>query len=106
MRERKLPPSRRSTELWVVCQSSDAAFHCMMSPGVFQARQTSAMGALARASMVIFTESSGSGDDARCREQCLYGRRCHKCRAFRRIGDHPGADWVTFCNAAAACHEV
>ena len=28
------PPSRKSTVAWVVCQSSDAVFHCSMSFGV------------------------------------------------------------------------
>jgi hypothetical protein len=34
MREEKAPPSRKSTEAAVVCQSSDAAFHCLISAGV------------------------------------------------------------------------
>jgi len=34
MREENLPPSRRSTEAAVVCQSSDAAFHALISSGV------------------------------------------------------------------------
>ena len=34
IREENLPPSRRSTEAAVVCQSSDAAFHFLMSSGV------------------------------------------------------------------------
>ena len=34
IRELKAPPSRKSTVAAVVCQSSDAAFHCLMSAGV------------------------------------------------------------------------
>ena len=34
MREENAPPSRRSTVAFVVCQSGDAAFHCVMSSGV------------------------------------------------------------------------
>lgn len=34
MREENRPPGRRSTVDAVVCQSSDAACHCMMSAGV------------------------------------------------------------------------
>src|SRR5689334_690834 len=45
MREEKAPPSRRSTVALVVCQSSDAAFHFIMSAGVVYARQTCSMGA-------------------------------------------------------------
>ncbi len=45
MRDEKAPPTRKSTADLVVCQSSDAAFHCLMSPGVFQARHTCSIGA-------------------------------------------------------------
>ena len=38
----------------VVCQSSDAAFHCLMSSGVVHARQTSSIGAATVVSTVIF----------------------------------------------------
>src|SRR5918995_3689501 len=55
MRALNLPPSRRSTSLSVVCQSSWAAFHCLMSSGLFQASQTLAIGALTAVSTVIFT---------------------------------------------------
>jgi hypothetical protein len=34
MRDEKAPPTRKSTVDWVVCQSSDAAFHWTMSAGV------------------------------------------------------------------------
>jgi len=34
MREEKAPPTRKSTAAVVVCQSSDAAFHCLMLSGV------------------------------------------------------------------------
>jgi hypothetical protein len=34
MREENFPPSRKSTVAVVVRQSSDAAFHCLMSAGV------------------------------------------------------------------------
>ena len=34
LRDENVPPSRRSTEAEVVCQSSEAAFHCLMSSGV------------------------------------------------------------------------
>lgn len=34
MREENAPPSRRSTLAAVVCQSAEAAFHCLISPGV------------------------------------------------------------------------
>src|SRR5437879_9004203 len=54
MRDEKEPPARRSTDALVVCQSSDAVFHCLMSSGVVQARQTSSTGALTIVSMVIF----------------------------------------------------
>src|SRR5688572_2441895 len=54
MRAENLPPSRRSTVLAVVCQSSEAAFHCLTSSGAFQAAQTAFRSALTRASTVIF----------------------------------------------------
>jgi len=54
MREENAPPSRKSTVAAVVCQSSDAAFHCLMSSGVVQARQTYSMGAATVVSTVIF----------------------------------------------------
>jgi hypothetical protein len=38
-----------------VCQSSDAEFHCLMSSGVFQPRQTCSMGAEILVSTVIST---------------------------------------------------
>jgi hypothetical protein len=34
MREEKTPPTRKSTVAAGVCQSSEAAFHCLMSSGV------------------------------------------------------------------------
>lgn len=37
-----------------MCQSSDAAFHCLMSSGVVQARQTFSMGAATVVSMLMF----------------------------------------------------
>jgi hypothetical protein len=40
MREENLPPSRKSTAALVVCQSAEAAFHCLMSAGVVYALQT------------------------------------------------------------------
>src|SRR5262245_23795621 len=58
MRALNVPPSRRSTQLLVVCQSSWGAFHCRMSDGVFQAAQTSLKGALTAVSTVIFTIAS------------------------------------------------
>src|SRR5688572_17732810 len=54
MRELNLPPSRRSTVLCVVCQSSEAEFHCWMSAGLFQAFQTWLSFALTVLSTVIF----------------------------------------------------
>ncbi len=33
MREENWPPTRRSTVAAVVCQSSDAAFHCLIASG-------------------------------------------------------------------------
>jgi hypothetical protein len=35
MRDEKAPPARKSTLDFVVCQSSDAEFHSLMSSGVF-----------------------------------------------------------------------
>src|SRR5690606_27576331 len=58
MRERKVPPSRRSTVLSVVCQSSDAAFHCLMSAGLLCASQTCCSGAFTMVSTVIFISHS------------------------------------------------
>src|SRR5690606_441245 len=55
--DEKAPPTRRSTVAAVVCQSSDAAFHCLMSSGVVYARHTSSTGAAMRASTVIFNAS-------------------------------------------------
>jgi len=54
MRDEKAPATRKSTSDFVVCQSSDAEFHCLMSSGVFQARQTCSMGAEILVSTVIF----------------------------------------------------
>src|SRR6266853_6535711 len=54
MRDEKAPPTRKSTVAPVVCQSSDAAFHCLISSGVVQARQTSSIGAAILVSTVIF----------------------------------------------------
>src|SRR3954451_3217451 len=68
------PPTRRSTAAAVVCQSSDAAFHCLMSSGVVHARQTSSTGAATVVSTVIcmaflssfrFRGSTHSSNDAR-----------------------------------------
>lgn len=49
------PPSRRSTVLWVVCQSAEAAFHCLISSVLLQASQTLLRSAFTRVSMAIFT---------------------------------------------------
>src|SRR3954453_3928484 len=57
MRDENVPPTGRSTAAAVVCQSSDAAFHCLMSSGVVHARQTSSIGAATVASTVIFMGS-------------------------------------------------
>src|SRR5215217_975902 len=54
MRDENWPPTRRSTVEAVVCQSSDAAFHRLMSSGVVHARQTSSTGAATVVSTVIF----------------------------------------------------
>ena len=54
MRDEKSPPTRRSTVADVVCQSSDAAFHCTMSSGFVYRRQTVASGAATVVSTVIF----------------------------------------------------
>src|SRR4051812_46759515 len=54
MRDENAPPTRKSTVAAVVCQSSDAAFHCLMSSGVVQARQISSIGAAIVVSTVIF----------------------------------------------------
>src|SRR4029077_9307239 len=57
MREEKAPPVRKSTLAAVVCQSSDAAFHCLMFSGVVYARQTCSTGAATVVSTLIFKES-------------------------------------------------
>jgi hypothetical protein len=46
--------TRKSTVAAVVCQSSEAAFHCLMSSGVVYAAQTCSMGAGTVVSTVIF----------------------------------------------------
>jgi len=45
----------------VVCQSSDAAFHCLMSAGLVYASQTCSMGAATLVSTVIFMSVFLSG---------------------------------------------
>src|SRR5688572_19842138 len=54
IRDENFPPSRKSTVLRVVCQSSCAAFHCLMSSGLLQAFHTRSSGALTKLSTVIF----------------------------------------------------
>src|ERR1700722_14971825 len=54
MRDEKDPPARKSTLAAVVCQSSEGAFHCLMSSGVVQAFQTCLIGAATFVSTVIF----------------------------------------------------
>src|SRR5687767_8072075 len=61
MRVTNLPPSRRSTVLRGVCQSSEAAFHCLMSSGLFHAPQTVFTSAFTSVSTVIFIWASPSG---------------------------------------------
>src|ERR1700753_1634759 len=53
MRDENAPPGRKSTVELVVCQSSEAVFHCLMSSGEFQACQTCSIGASTLVSMVI-----------------------------------------------------
>src|SRR5947209_13679576 len=53
IRDEKAPPTRKSTADLVVCQSSDAAFHWLMSSGELHARQTSWTGAPTWVSTVI-----------------------------------------------------
>src|SRR5438128_11157868 len=53
MRDEKVPPTRKSTSDFVVCQSSLAAFHCLMSSGAFHARQTCSIGAAILVSTMI-----------------------------------------------------
>src|SRR4030095_16206745 len=62
MRDRNLPPSRRSTLLLVVCQSSEALFHFLISPGLFQASQTGVKPALTTVSTVIVIGCSSCGE--------------------------------------------
>ncbi|WP_242651039.1 hypothetical protein [Yoonia tamlensis] len=40
IRDENLPPARKSTVAAVVCQSSEAAFHYIISAGVVQQAQT------------------------------------------------------------------
>src|SRR6185369_13745895 len=54
------PTTRRSTAAAVVSQSSDAAFHRLMSSGVVHARQTSSTGAATVVSTVIFMAALSS----------------------------------------------
>ena len=54
MRDENWPPTRRSTVEAVVCQSSDAAFHRLMSSGLVHACQTFSTGAATVVSTVIF----------------------------------------------------
>jgi hypothetical protein len=54
IRDEKDPPTRRSTAALVVCQSSDAVFHTLMSSGVVYALQALATGASMSASTTIF----------------------------------------------------
>jgi hypothetical protein len=53
IRQRKAPPTRRSTSACVVRQSGEAAFHFMISSGVVHACQTASSGACAKDSTVI-----------------------------------------------------
>src|SRR6185295_17025907 len=55
MRDENAPPSRKSTVAKVVCQSSEAEFHCLMSSGVVYAYQTTSIGAATVVSTVIFS---------------------------------------------------
>src|SRR3954447_8908858 len=55
IRDENWPPARRSTVAAVVCQSSEAAFHCLMSSGVVHARQTSSIGATIFVSTAILS---------------------------------------------------
>ena len=54
IREENLPPSRRSTDAEVVCQSAEAVFQTMMSSGVVYALQTSTKGAETTYETMIF----------------------------------------------------
>src|SRR5688500_7442880 len=56
MRAENRPPSRKSTLLCVVCQSSEAAFHCLMSSGLFHAAHTASRLAFTTVSTVIFMD--------------------------------------------------
>src|SRR5688572_12766792 len=58
MRAMNLPPSRRSTALFAVCQSSCAVFHCLMSAGLFHASHTGVRSAFTRVSTVVFMDFS------------------------------------------------
>src|SRR5687767_15074464 len=82
MRAENLPPSRRSTVLRVVCQSSEALFHCLMSSGLFHACQTESRLAFTTLSTVIFMRVS-------CflrsfREEVSYGLGCKPTRPSAR----------------------
>src|SRR4051812_10838326 len=104
MRDENWPPTRRSSEAAVVCQSSDAAFHCLMSSGVVHARQTSSTGAATVVSIVIFMEvlpsflvrastSSSNGDrrDRQARGDFIGGhRKCLPCADLER---KEASDW-------------
>src|SRR5688572_27991211 len=90
MRARNLPPSRRSTSLFVVCQSSCAVFHCLMSAGLFQASHTGFRSAFTRVSTVVFMECLRSFV-----EELTPGRRT----------GNPGIDTFSYPFVAKSCFQ-